>query len=135
MASAEVYTAVHDHLEAGFTDAPLVFENEDAPLPDTPAALVKVEMFGDIYQQETIGAPGENLWRETGTILMRVLVPRGSGTIVARTHARKLVDLFREVEVDGIRFGVGSIAAGEPGESDGNYFVMEASVEFARDDY
>lgn len=134
MASAEVYSPVHDHLVANFTNAPLVFENEDTPLADTPAAWVKVEMFGDIYQQETIGAPGDNLWRETGTILMRVFVPRGTGTVVARQHARALVDLFREVEIAGIHFGAGSIAADDSG-SDGNYFAMEASVAFYRDDY
>ena len=134
MSSDTSFTAIEAHLRTGFTAAPLVFENEAWPEPDTPAAFVVVEVFGDFYAQESIGAPGQNLWRETGTILMHVLVPNDTGTLTARTLARQLVGLFREVTVDGVHVGEMSIGAGEPGEEQSSYYRMTASVDFWRDD-
>lgn len=134
MSSAAVYDAVHDHIVDGFTAAPLAFENEAWPDAATPAPFVYVEIFGDFYRQESIGAPGANLWRETGTILMHVMVPNDTGTREARLLARQLVALFREVEVSGIRFRDMSIGAGEPGEERANFYRMTASVNFERYD-
>lgn len=134
MSSAAVYDDIHDHLVANFTAAPLVFENEPWPEQDTPAAFVFIEIFGDFYAQESFGSPGQNLWRETGSINMHVIVPNDTGTRDARMLARQLVALFREVEVSGIRFRDMAIGAGEPGEEKSNYYRMTATVDFERDD-
>ncbi len=134
MSSVAVFDALKAFLVAGWSDTPLVFENEDWPLDTEPAAFVYVEIFGGSYAQESVGAPGNNLWRESGSLQMHVFVPNSSGTRTARVHADALADLFKEVEVSGVRFREMSIGAGEPGKQDGNYFPMTVTVDWEFDE-
>lgn len=136
MSSPAAFDAIHDHLEAQWTATPIVFENEDWPTPDSPAAFVLVEIFGDFYDLASIGAGSvtANRWRETGQLLMHVMTPTGAGTATARTYAKQLLDLVRGQEIDGVIFRECSIGAGEPGTNDGNYFRMTATANWERDD-
>jgi hypothetical protein len=111
-----------------------VFENEDFPISGEVAAFVYVEIFGQMFTQESIGAPGHNLWRETGTMQLHVFVPNSSGSRDARVYAFALAQLFRETSVTGMHLGALSIGAGEPGKADGNYFPMSVTLDWERDD-
>jgi len=136
MSSAEVFDVIHNRLTTSWTTTTVVFENEDWPTPDTPAPFVFVEVFGDFFNQESIGGGdglNDNLWREGGQLLMHVMVPNGTGTSQARTYAKSLIDLFRGQEIGSVVFRDGAIGAGEKGEEDGNYFRMTASVSWQRD--
>jgi len=132
MSSAIAFIALEDYLRAEWTTTPLVFENENFPLEDQPDAFVFVEVFGDYFAQESIGAPGNNLWREAGEIRAHVLVPNGTGSRVARGHAAEMAEFFREVEVQGIRFTQMSIGAGDAGKADGNYYRMTLAIDWER---
>lgn len=137
MATPESFTPIHDYLVAQWgATTPLYFENEEIPDPATPAAFVYVEIFGDMFDLASLGAGTvtDNLWRERGTLLAHVMVPRGKGSTIARTHARALADLFRGTEIGSIRFRRPSIGAGDPGVLDGSYFAMTMSIEFERDE-
>lgn len=137
MSSQLVYDVVEQRLDANWTATPVVFENEDFPTPDDPAAFVFVELYGDVFDQISIGGGdevGDNLWREAGSLLMHVMTPNGTGTRDARAFAKQLVDLFRGQEIGGVTFRDAAIGAGEPGENDGNYFRMTASVSWLRDE-
>lgn len=133
MASDFVYTTVHDHLVGGFSDAPLVFENEPWPDQATAAPFVYVEMVGDVLIQETDCEPGSNLWQEGGSIRMHVLVPNDTGTTEARRLCRLLVGLFKEVVLGPLSFERMSIGAGVPGEEKANHYRMTALVEYVYD--
>ncbi len=134
MSSASAFEGLEDYLKAEWTATPIVFENEDWPLADDPAAFVFIEIFGDFFGQASIGAPGENIWREEGQIRAHVMVVRNTGTRVARQCAQQLAAFFQEVEVaDGIHFSEMSIGAGEPGAADGNYYRMTLMVDWYRD--
>ena len=136
MASAEVYDVIEQRLTDQWSATPVVFENRSWPLADAPAAFVYVEVFGDYFDQESIGG-GEglsaNLWREGGQLLMHVMVPNDTGTSAARGFAKQLVDLFRGQDIDGVVFRNAAIGAGDPGKEDGNYYRMTASVTWQRD--
>ena len=135
MSSPDVFDRLETYLRTEWTDTPLVFENDEWPLDEgEPAAFVYVEIFGGFYGQESVGDPGNNLWRETGTLQMHVLVPNTTGTRAARAHAKALVNLFKEVEVEGVRFRDMSVGAGEPGRATGNYFPMTATVDWEFDE-
>ncbi|MDO1582429.1 hypothetical protein [Rhizobium oryzicola] len=137
MSSPEAYSAIHDYLATQWAArTPLVFENEQFELPDTPAYYVQVEIFGDFFDQASIGGgqPVANLWREEGQILAHVMCPRWEGTLQGRTYGRLLCDLFRGQEFSGIRFRRISLGASEPGDEDGNYFRMTASIDWQRDE-
>ena len=137
MSSAETFDAVEQTLRGQWSATPLVFENEDWPTPDTPAPWVLVELFGDFFDQQSIGggpALADNLWREGGVLLMHVMTPNGTGTREARVLAKQLADLFRGQDIGGVEFKGASIGAGEKGTEDGNYFRMTASVTWQRDE-
>lgn len=136
MSSPTAFSAIEAYLRTNWTATPIIFENEDWPLPDTPAAFLYVEVFSGIYDQASIGAATQqgNLWREDGTLAGHVLVPGGIGTGQARTYAKAFADLFRGQELGSIRFGQVSLGAGEPGQRDGNYYRFSATIDWERDE-
>jgi hypothetical protein len=136
MSSIEVYDVVEQRLKALWTATPLVFENEDWPTPATPAPFVFVEVYGDMFGQASIGEeePADNVWREQGQLLMHVLVPSGTGTRLARQHAKALAVLFRGQDIGGVTFGDASLGGTEPGTQDGQYYRMTCSVAWDRDE-
>ncbi len=136
MSSPAAFTSIQTYLRDNWTVTPIYFENEKWHFPEPPAPFLLVEVYGDFYNQASIGADpqGENLFREIGQIYVHVMAPRGSGTAQARTYAKQIVDLFRGNEDAGVRPRDMSIGAGEPGTEDGNYFRMTVTIEWERDD-
>lgn len=137
MASAAAFDVVHDRLVAEWTATPLVFENDDYQAPDAPEPFVYVEVFGDFFDQASIGArtQADNLWREGGQVYLHVMTEKGVGSRAARVLAKQLADLFRGQEISGVRFRNASIGAGDPARFPaGSYFAMTATIEFERDE-
>lgn len=136
MSSAAAFAGIESYLRAKWTATAIYFENEIWKLPNPPAYLLLVEVYGDFYDQASIGADPQdgNLFRESGQIYVHVLAPRGKGSAQARTYAKQIVDLFRGNEEAGVRPRGMSIGAGEPGAEDGNFFRMTVTIDWERDD-
>jgi len=138
MSSPDVFTAFRNRLEAQWSDTPLIFENEDTQTPvdadSAPAPFVFVEIFGDDLRQESIGAPGQNMWLETGFTYLHVMVPTGTGSLTARTYARKLANLFREKPLGDVYIRDMGLGAGEPSEVFPNYWAMTVTIAWDRRD-
>lgn len=137
MSSVEAFDAIEQRLRANWTQTPLVFENEPWPPADMPVPFVFVEIFGDFYNQASIGGgddPSANLNREGGQLLAHVLTPSGTGTRDARIFAKAIVALFRGHEIAGVEFLNASIGSSDPGKEDGQYFRMTASIAWQRDE-
>ncbi|MDO9712454.1 phage tail terminator-like protein [Paracraurococcus lichenis] len=135
MSSATAFAAIHDYLTAGWSNTPLVFENEIFDLPAVPTPWVMVEVYGDSDEQISLGAgsAAANRWREEGAVLCHVMVPQGTGTLTARIHAEGLADLLRGVELAGdVKFRRMSIGAGTAGTEDGTYWVVTLRAEWTR---
>ncbi len=144
MSSFTAYDTIEQYLNnqwsvacsaAGLEVTPLVYENMPFDLPDDPAHFVFAEIFGDTYDQESIGAEPrtDNLFREWGQLYLNVMTRNGIGTALARKYATQLVGLFQGLDVGTLTFREASIGAGEPGKNDGNYFRMTATVNWRRD--
>jgi hypothetical protein len=135
MASEKTYDLFANRL-ASWTATPLLYENEATQhvLEAAPAAFVFVEMYGDMLDQETMGAPGANMWVEVGQTWLHVLTKSGTGSRAARAHASALLNLFREQEVGGLIMTEMSIGAGEPGQNFPNYWAMTATISWSRRD-
>ncbi len=134
MSSLTVYDAFEQRLRSQWTTCPLVFENEFYQLPDEPAPFVYVEIYGDTYDQETLGAPQQNAWLETGVTYLHVMTPSGQGSRHARTYANSLLYLFREQPISTLFMPEMSIGAGDPGKDWPNYFAMTCSIFWRRRD-
>lgn len=134
MSAPDVFSTIQTIVAGWSGTAPVIWENEDFALPESPAEFVYVEVYDDVIRQDTIGAPQANEWLEAGMIYMHVMTRRGEGSSRARTLARDLSNLFREQPSNGVYFREMSIGAGEPGRSFGNYFAMTLTVAWDRRD-
>lgn len=133
MSSLTTYDAFANRLGAWET-TPVVFENEFYQLPDTPAPFVYVEVFGDTYDQDTMGAPQQNEWLETGVTYLHVMTPSGQGSRQARQYANILLYLFREQPIATLFMPEMSIGAGQPGKDWPGYWAMSATIFWHRRD-
>ena len=134
MASPEAYDAFHDTLVPGWTATPVIFENDPVPAPDTAAPFLYVEIVGDTFDQETIGAPGANTWLESGFTYIHVMVPNKTGSRAARAYAKDVLALFREQSIAGLNMPRMSIGAGEPGRDFPKYWALTATIIWDRRD-
>ncbi|MER8387308.1 hypothetical protein NKH14_17625 [Mesorhizobium sp. M1380] len=136
MASPEAFDVVEQQIADLWGITPVVFENDDYQLPDVPTEFVYVEIYGDFYDQFSLGAePREdNLWREGGQVYLHVMTPNNTGSRRARVLAKQLVALFRGQDIEGVTFRDASIGAGDPGRTFANYYAMTATVNFERDE-
>lgn len=140
MASLIAFDAIESYLRQKWSGdmqrvEPLVFENEN--FIQDGSTWIYVEIFGNLYDQESIGAETitGNLWREEGLLSLHVMMPRGQGSRLGRQVAYDLAQLFRGVELPGnLRFMTQSIGAGEPGDEDGNYNRMSLVIDWQRDE-
>jgi hypothetical protein len=135
MSSEAAFETVRDYLIANWTTTPLVFENEEYQTADNPTAFVFVEIWGDFFDQASIGSGSRdsNLWREEGALHLHVMTPNGSGSTVARTYATTLVGLFRGLDIGRLTFREASIGAGDPGRQFANYYAMTCTIAWRRD--
>jgi len=133
MASVDVYDVIEQRCRSLLLSVQFVFENEEFSLPDTPAAFVYCEIFGDIFAEISIGSPGQNLQRESGQFLAHVTTPNGTGSRAARVLAKQIINLFFAQESGGVQFKDASLGSGDPGREFGNYYALTASIAWERD--
>jgi hypothetical protein len=132
----DAFKGVLDTYAASAGALPVRYENEfsqDLLDANTPA-WVFVEVYDDSYRQDTMGAPGANVWEETGVTYLHVMVPSGEGSVSARTYARTLMNLFREKPIGDLFMPEMSIGAGQPGRDFPNYFAMTLTISWTRRD-
>ncbi len=139
MASTATFDAFVLRITDGFTAIPVIYENEFAqPYVEASQPFVYVEVFGDTYDQESFGAPQENIWLEQGATYLHVMVPSGQGTRQARGYCNDLLNLFREqplTTANGTIFMPKmSIGNGEPGQDFPNFFAVTAAIYWHRRD-
>lgn len=135
MSTATAYSAIKAYLDANWTSSTLVYENSDTPQPATPVPFVFVEISGNMYDQASVGADRENLFREDGSVWLHVMVPSGTGSLLARQHGEALVEMLRSSELlDGrLVFRTASVGLGEAGTEDGNYWRLPIRIDWQLD--
>lgn len=135
MSTATAFTAIRAHLEAEWQATPLAWDNETyAPNDNTP--FVMVQITGDLWDQASIGA-GErtaNRWEETGELLLSVIVPTGTGSLLARQHAEALANIFRGLNLDesNIEFRDISIGLGVAAQDRGPWWLLPVRINWLR---
>lgn len=102
MASAAVIQAVKTRQQNGWTTAPFLYPNEPYPLPNNPTSFVEVDFPIAHGDQASLGAPGANKFRDTGTIRFIISTKVDEGTDLATQYAGELSDLFRAKVFDGV---------------------------------
>lgn len=134
MSSTAAFDAIKARLDAEWAETDVVYEDPFYALPDTPAPFVFVEIFGTSFDQETMGAPGNNMWLEEGVAYLHVMTPSGTSSRDARVMADQLLALFRERPAGGLRITESDIGKGEPGAQFAQYWAMTVSLYWHRYD-
>lgn len=137
--------AARAFLEAGFTAAPVQFQNEDPPRrpwpPSPPSPWCYFEMVQLDDRLRGVGIPGNQVWLATGNIAVNVFVPKGYGLADHLALAGLLDTLFRSKTIYNAEPGVAlrfwseqgqgpSIQGGDSKSDDGNWFGAAVVIPF-----
>src|SRR4051812_19622856 len=111
MASSAVMTAVRTKLTAEFTRCPVIYPNEGGMVPSDNTAFLEVAYPVSFADANTIGAPGNALFREEGIIHFTLAIPIGMGVEPYATWIEELRTMFRRAHFSGVKTWESSPAA------------------------
>lgn len=134
MTTAAARTQIRSFLQEHWTATPMAWPNETFRPPNPPAPWVNVVMRGGIWDQVSIGAGDrtDNRWQEEGDLLLDVIVPLGTGDLLAREHATALANLFRGLNLDDIEFGAIFIDEGAAAEDKGPWWLLPLRISWIK---
>jgi len=134
MASIAVINAVAARLAAEWHACPVVdSDRPDTPPPDGSAFLAVEYPLPGSGRQMSIGAPGNNVWRETGGIRFLISVPQQDGKIPGIVLADQLAALFRGRNFDGVQTDAPGPPVVDRSRTSGNYIVVAFVVPYQFD--
>ena len=132
MPHANVDIAVKARLAANWTHCPVVVElNLSADLPSAPFLTVVYPVAN--AEQMSIGAPGANIWRETGVFLLVLNVERSTGSSAWLEWSDELSALFRGKTFSGVQTFATTSAPIDNDNENGNYYELAVAVPYQYD--
>jgi hypothetical protein len=120
MASKHVEEAVQAYLAAGWSDAPILVENEQGEGPEDGSPFVRLQFPASSVSRWPID---RRYYREEGGFRLVLAVERGIGIQKIRDWGAELAELFRDREFDGVITRVPSEVFTDDDSDVGNYFV------------
>lgn len=133
MASAAVMQAVRARLEAHWTRCPVFHPNAEAETPADGSVFLAVQYPVAREEQMSIGAPGDNIFRESGAIRLVLQVPAGSGVEAWAAWLDELRALFRAKRFDGVRTYAPSSSATDDRSRTGGYWALSTAIPYDAD--
>lgn len=101
--------------------------------PADKSAFLVVQYPVANERQASLGAPGDNLFREEGVIRFVLVVPRRQVKSEGYAWADQIAALFRAKEFDGVRTFEASSPVLDDRNPDGGYFTLSVVVLYAHD--
>jgi hypothetical protein len=133
MARKAVVDAVEARLATLWNGPRVVGLNTFGEAPEDGSAFVVVQYPVANEEQITVGAPGNNIFREEGAIRFVINAVRGSGQTQALLWADELAALFRAKEFDGVRTFAPDSPAIDDRNDEGNYYSLAIVVPYWHD--
>lgn len=138
MPMADVVSLVEDHLDENWTYCPVRgFADDSGSTPADGTAYLEVQYPFSRSDQISVGAPGNNMFREEGGIRFLLNMPRdATGRAAALTQADTLASLFRarQFGASGSLVGMQTWSPSSPviddATDDGNYLVLAIVVPY-----
>ena len=128
-----VVDAVEARLAAEWSACPVVGINSGVDAPKDGSSHLVVQYPVSNSSQLTIGAPGQNIWREEGAIRVIINRARGDGLSAALTWADQLAALFRGKNFGGVQTFAPTSPAIDDRNDQGNFFQVSISVPYQAD--
>jgi hypothetical protein len=132
MADRHVIQAVTTRLQ-GFSTVPVRLPNTAFPPDNEPSSFLDLQFPVAISEQMSIGAPGANVWRESGAFRFVLSIERTTGADTAGEVFEELRDMFRGVVFDGVVTGAPTSPITNDDSDEGAYFTMSMSVPYTYD--
>lgn len=133
MASAAVMIAVKERLDAFWIRTPISYPNEDFEPPADGSAFLAVQYPVAAEAPASIGAPGANVQRESGTVRFVLQVQRGLGVIAWAEWLDDLRAHFRNRTFGPVRTFSASPAMLDDRNDQGGYCALSTAIEFDAD--
>lgn len=133
MASSALMTAVTNRLAANWTATPIVPDDTTGLGPDAGPPYVTVQYPVAREEQITIGAPGNNVFRETGAFRLVLVSPVGQGATQPIALMDQLRALFRGKQFDHVTTFAPSPAVIDTSNYQAGTFVVSSAVPYYLD--
>lgn len=135
MASAAVMAAVRTRLGSEWSRTDVRYPNEQdadtglqAPVDGSP--FLAVQYPAALENQITVGAPGNNVFREEGAIRFVLQIPRGAGVTEYAGWLDELRASFRGKQFGGVTTFAPSPSVLDDRSEDGNYWALSCAVPY-----
>jgi len=104
MSSKSVRDAINNYLAANWIATPVLpLDNVMAQAPPlSTGPWLTLEFISIDEEQKSLGAPGQNIYRETGAITFHLFIASGDDINTALTLLDTLRDLFRGQSINGV---------------------------------
>jgi Bacteriophage related domain of unknown function len=137
LSSKAVRDAFRAYLAANWTTTPIVAVTNEFTTPPSLSPWVALQFLAGTEEQVSLGSPGYNIFRESGTVFIHVIVPTGTGDEVALGYAETLRTLFRGATFGGVRCFAIDPPSTEPGTTvladDGAFFGCSMACDYIFD--
>lgn len=133
MPSQAVAEAVAARLDALWTRCPVFGINQEATAPADASPYLAVQFPVANRDQITIGAPGNNIFREWGALRFVLHTERGAGPAKALAWADELALMFQAKQFGAVTTYAPSPPTLDGRNYDGNYCVVSFAVPYFAD--
>lgn len=133
MARKAVVDAFAARLASVWTTTPIREMNATAKTPLDGSAFVMLQFWVTDERQMSIGAPGNNVFREEGEALIKIFVPRGSGLGTMLDYADTLAGHFRSKSFGGVLTHEVTGPSYDDDNDNGAYFEGDLNVFYQHD--
>jgi len=133
MASAAVMSAVRARLGDVWSRTPVAYPNESFQTPADGSPFLAVQYPVATETQITVGAPGDNVFREEGAIRFVLQIPRGRGVDEFTGWLDELRSAFRQKQFGVVTTWAPSPAILDDRNDDGTYWALSSAVPYKAD--
>ena len=137
MASADAATEIETRLNTYWAGLEpdiswYLWEKTDPSVgSDITNMFMLLEFPGGLSQQASIGAPGDNWWKEIGTFILHIYYPAGDTAAAARAALKNAATIYRGVSENGIIYRAPfPPQPGREGSLSGNWMSLSMSVPY-----
>lgn len=133
MAGKAVEDAVNARLSANWTATPIIIDDTTGAGPADGSAYVTVQYPVGQENQITVGAPGNNVFRETGAFRIILSTQTGNGKDQSIIWMDQLRALFRSKQFSGVTTFAPSPGIETPANYQASRYVLSCAVPYQFD--
>ena len=128
MASKPVTDAVAARIAANWSRLPVVDANGLSDAPQGGYLVIEFPIAQE--NQNSLGAPGNRLFRENGALRLVMSIPIGAGSSPYDEWFEELRTLFRAVQFDGVNTWAPSPAAVDDRNDQGSFYKLSCAIPY-----